>query len=105
MPILIKLAPYLIGISTILGVYTYIQHLKNENEILNKNTMILKQNQINIVSAYENSIIAIEKKAYDEGLNKASSLISKDLVKKIETENQKRNFNEINNSIYRTTSF
>ena len=28
-----------------------------------------------------------------------------DLVKKIETENQKRNFNEINNSIYRTTSF
>lgn len=107
MPIMIlsKLAPYAIGASIIIATYFWINNILDENKILEQNNITLKQNEKAIIKAYENSIVVLQKKSYDEGMNKAQSLQSKTLEKKIDQLNKKRKFDEVNNSTYRTTSF
>lgn len=103
--IMSKIAPYLIGLTLIAATYFWINNILNENEILEQNNKTLIQNETDIIKAYENSISIIEKKAFIEGINKAQSSQSKDLAKKIQQQLKERKFDEVNNSIYRTTSF
>lgn len=104
-PILLKLAPYAIGVALLFAGYKYVTNLQKQNQTLKQNNITLKHNEEQIVKAYENSITILEKKSYNEGMNKAASLVSKDLAKKITKLNKERKFDEINNSTYRTTSF
>lgn len=102
---LLRFAPYIIAISMLGYLYYSYTSLQEDNEILKQNNKTLKTNNEKIVESYEYSIRILEKKAYEEGLNKAESKIANDLNKKIENLNKKRQFNETNDTTYRTTSF
>ena len=99
----IGIAAVVIGL-VIYAYYTY-NNLIKENEILNKNVATLKQNEKEIINAYESSINEIEKKIKTEATNKEAQNQTKKVNKLLRETKEKYKNETINSNDYTNFSF